>query len=68
MQINITVTRIKACTRFFKKISKGHNTETKKGERSFLCGTHCFDLIYISIKYHEDILKIAYGWTDSATP
>ena len=62
------VTKITAHTRFFLQFSKRHNSETKKGERSFLCGTHCFDLIYISVEYHEDILKIAYGWRDSATP
>ena len=49
-------------------IFKGHNSETKKGEQSFVCGAHCLDLIYIFIKYHEDILTIvADGWTDRRT-
>ena len=48
---------------FFLQFSKGHNSEKlRKGEQSFLCGTHCLDLIYIAINYHEDILKIVYGW------
>ena len=29
-----------------------------------MCGTLCLDLIYISIKYHEDVLKIVYRRTD----
>ena len=40
----------------------------RKGEQSLLCGTHCLNLMYISMKYHEDILKIVYGGTYSATP
>ena len=27
-------------------------------DNHFLCGTHCLDFIYISIKYREDIFKI----------
>ena len=30
-------------------------------------GTLCLDIICISIKYHEDILKIDYGRTDGLT-
>ena len=29
----------------------------RKGEQSFLCATHCLDLIHTPIKLHEDILK-----------
>ena len=48
---------------FFLQFSKGHNSETKLGGTIILCWTHCLDLIYISTKYHEDILKIVYGRT-----
>ena len=34
------------------------NSETAK-EQSFLCGTHCLDLIHITIKFHQEIL---YGY------
>ena len=52
-----------AHTILFLRFSKGHNSEGKKGGQSILCGTLCLDLIYISIKYYEDILKIFYGRT-----
>ena len=39
----------------------------RKGEKSFLCGTLCGDLIYISIIYNEYILKIVYGQKDGRT-
>ena len=42
---------------------RGITQKLRKGAQSFLCGTLCVDLIYISIKYHEDILKIVYGQT-----
>ena len=45
---------------FGKKQSKGHNLETKKGGKSFLCTTCRHELIYIPIKLHEDILN-GYG-------
>ena len=51
-------------TVIFSNDQRGITQELTKGEQSFLCGTHCLDLIYISTKYHEDILKIVYGRTD----
>ena len=45
---------------FFYNFQRGITQKLRKGEQSFLCWTHCVDLIYISIKYHEDILKIVY--------
>ena len=57
-----------ACTRFFYSIQRDITQTLKKGEQSFMCGTHCLDIIYISIKYHEYILKVVYGRTDSARP
>ena len=48
----------------FYNFQRGITQKLRKGEQSFLCGTLCFDLIYISIKYHKDILKIVYGRTD----
>ena len=37
------------------KKSKGHYSQTIKGEQLFLKATHCLDLIYIPLKFHEDI-------------
>ena len=43
---------------------RGITQKLRKVKQSFLCETLCVDLIiYISIKYHEDILKIVYGQT-----
>ena len=46
-------------TTSFLQFSKEHNSKTIE-----LCGKHCFDLIYISVKYHEDILNIVYRRMD----
>ena len=54
--------------KFFYDFQRDITQKLRKGEQLFLCGTHCLDLIYISIKYHEDISKIVYGQTDSAMP
>ena len=52
-------------TRIFVRFSKEYNSEIViKGEQSFLCKTHLID---ISIKYHEDILKIIYRRTVGRT-
>ena len=55
-------------TSFFYDFQRDMSQNLRKEEQSFLCGTNCLDLIYISIKYHEAILKIVYGRTDSAMP
>ena len=49
------------CVQAFYDIQRGITQKLRRGEQSFLCGKHCLDLLYISIKYHEDILKIVYG-------
>ena len=46
---------------FFNDFKSGIAQKLRKAEQSFLCGTLCLDLIYISVKYHECILKIVYG-------
>ena len=51
---------------FFCDFQRDITQELRKWEQSFLSGTVGLALIYISIKYHEDILKIVYGQTDSA--
>ena len=53
-----------ARTIFFYEFQRGITQKLRKGEQSFLCGTLCLDLIYISIKYLEAILKTVYEWTD----
>ena len=65
MKIYITVTELWRVQDFFYYFQRGI---TKKGEHSFLSGTLGLALIYISIKYHEDILKIIYGRTHSPLP
>ena len=54
-------------TFFFYNIHRGITQKLRKGGggggQSFLCG-RCLDIIYISMKYHEDILKIVYRQTD----
>ena len=47
-------------TRCYYTFKRGITQTLRKGEQSFMFGTHCLDLIYISIKYNEDILKIVY--------
>ena len=49
---------------YFYDFQRAITQKLRKGEQSFICGTLCFDLIYISIKYHEDILKIVDRRTD----
>ena len=49
-----------ARTRFYYIFQRGITQKLRKGEQSFLFGTHSLDHIYISIKYHEDILKVVY--------
>ena len=44
--------RIQEC---LQKLSKGHSSESKKGEQSFQSGTRRSDLIHIPIKLHEGI-------------
>ena len=67
MKICVRVTDL-WCTQVFAfYIYRGITQNIRMGKHSFLCGTHCLDLIYISIKYHEDILKIVYGRTDGLT-
>ena len=39
----------------FLEQSKGHNSETKKGEKTILCIKHRLDLILIHVKLQEDI-------------
>ena len=53
-------------TSFFYDIQRDITQKLRRGEQSFLCVIHCLDLLYISIKYHEDILKI-YGRRDRQT-
>ena len=67
MKICITDTELWCVQEFFLQFSKGYNSETKKGEQSFLCGTLCLDLIYIYIKYHSDFLKIVSRQKDGRT-
>ena len=45
---------VMARTRFFKDFQRAITQKLRKRVQSFLCMTHCLDLIYISIKYHED--------------
>ena len=52
---------------FFYDIQRGITQKLRRGEQSFLCGIHCLDLLCISIKYHEDILKIVYGQREGQT-
>ena len=52
-----------ARTRFFCDNQWGITQKLRKREQSFLSVTLRLDLIYVSIKYHEDILKIDYGRT-----
>ena len=65
--IYITVTDLWRVQDFFYDFQRSITQKLRKGEQSFLSGTLCLDFIYISIKYHEDILKIVYGWTDRWT-
>ena len=64
MKIHKMATELWAVQDFFYEFQRGITQKLRKGEQLFLCGTLCLDLIYISIKYHEDILKIVYGRTD----
>ena len=41
-------------TRFLKDFQTAITQKLRKRVQSFLCMTLCLDLIYISIKYHED--------------
>ena len=52
-----------APTIFFYDFQRGITQKLRKGGQSRLCAILCLNLIYISIKYHEDILKIVYGQT-----
>ena len=65
MKIRTAVTELR-CIQVVLTIFKGSEIK-KEGTIIFMCGTHCLDLIYISIKYREDILKIVYGWMDGRT-
>ena len=40
---------------FGKNNQKGMTWKLRKGEQTFLCATHCRDLIHILIKLHEDL-------------
>ena len=42
---------------YSKKAFKETNQEVRKQELSFLLGTHRHDLLYITMKYHENISK-----------
>ena len=46
-----------------KKNQRGITQKLIKGEQSFLCRTHCLNLLHIPIQLYEDIMKIVYGWT-----
>ena len=48
---------------FFHDFQRDFTQKLRMGKQSFLCRTHCLNLIFISINYHEDILKIVYGRT-----
>ena len=52
-----------ARTIFFYDFQRGITQKLRKGEQSFLCGILCLGLIYISMKYREDIWKIVYRQT-----
>ena len=52
-----------ACTIFFKDFQR-RISQTKKAEAIILVWETLSLLIYISIKYYTDILKIAYGRRD----
>ena len=43
-------------TRFHSKISKGHNSVKMYMELRFLFSVHCLMMVYISTKFHENIL------------
>ena len=62
---DITATELWPIQDFFCDFQRIITQKVRKGEQSFLCGALCLDLIYISIKYHEDILKIVYGRMDA---
>ena len=62
--VYITVTELWRVQDYFYDFQSDITQKLRKGEQILLCVTLCFDLIYISIKYHEDILKIVYRRTD----
>ena len=45
-------------TIFFYDLQRGITQKLRKGEQSFVCVALCLDLIYIFVRYHQDILKI----------
>ena len=57
LKICIAVTELWCVQVFFYNIQRGITQKLRDGEQSFLCWPHRLDLIYISIKYPEDILK-----------
>ena len=59
-----TVSEKSINTSFFSQYSKGHNSETMKEETIIFVWDTLFDLTYISIKHHEEILKVTYGQMD----
>ena len=67
MEIYTAVTELWRVQDFFYDFKRGIPQKLRKGEQSFLCGTLCLDLIYISINYHEGILNIVYERTDGRT-
>ena len=44
------------------KQSNQRNSETRKGEPSFLDATHCLDLIHIPIYSNEDTKQVTKLW------
>ena len=40
---------------FEKKNQRGLAWKIRKAEQSFLCATHCRDILHIPIQKHEDI-------------
>ena len=52
--------------KFFLKYSIGITQKLRKGEQTFLTGTHCLELLYIDINngHYEYILKTVNKLTD----
>ena len=53
----LKVTELCRVQEFWKINQSGITWKLRKGEQSFLCGTHHSDLMHIPIKLHEDTLN-----------
>ena len=59
MKISVMVAEIWGIQECLEKINqRGITRKLRKRKQSFLCRTHCLDLIYVSIKLQEDIPNV----------